>query len=69
MEEFLEAVFSVKSIPGANEKKSWQTAKSLLKQYSLLQNPLRKGVDQRHRLHGSLGPLFYPIDKTNTIAN
>jgi hypothetical protein len=49
-------------------KQSWETAKSHIKQYGLLQNSSQKGVDERHAIHAPLSPVFYAIDKTNIIA-
>jgi hypothetical protein len=51
-------------------KQNWQTAKSHLKQYGLLQNPSQKrsGPKAPTAINGPLGPIFYPLDKANIVA-
>jgi hypothetical protein len=46
-------------------------AKSHLKQYALLKNPSKKegGPRASSVVCGSLGPLFYAIDKANIITD
>jgi hypothetical protein len=46
-------------------KQSWQTAKSHLKQFLTK----RGGPRAPSALHGPLGPILYPIDKANMIAD
>jgi hypothetical protein len=43
------------------EKQSWQIAKSHLKRYGLQEKP--------SPVHGLLGPIYYPVDKANIIAD
>jgi hypothetical protein len=52
-------------------EKNWQTAKSHLMQYGLLQNSLTEmgGPDAPSTIHGPLGPIFCPIDEVNIIAD
>jgi hypothetical protein len=53
-----------------NGKQSWQTAKSHLKQYGLMRNPLQKWgeLNASSAIHSYLSPIFYRIHKANIIA-